>query len=177
MRGKTIGTFLGAGLVGSAVLEAASSLLRALAPVAPRLDLLGEDTVSRLYRAAGARPPPLERRRHLAFAGSLLVDGALLGLVTRGNPRMPWARGLSIGGLMALAATRLPPLLGVARGTSRSSRAPRGTPWLTLGLYAIGGLAAAMVTRALARRGDRRVLNEAKQRAINVVRASERAVN
>jgi hypothetical protein len=175
MRGKTFGSFVVAGLVGAAALEGAHQLLVAFrGSSAPRLDLLGEDMVRRLYRSAGERPPSHDRLRAIAFAGSMLLDGTLLGMVTRGNPRAPWLRGVGLGALMALTANRFPRLLGARSSTARRVRS---APLATLALYALGGMVAAAVTRTAARRGDDRVLYEAKRKAMEVVRAAEHAVH
>lgn len=151
---------LGSGLMGALALTAAHEGLRRNAAVSPRMDVLGMRAFKELSRALGVRPPRGERLRRSALASDLVANTAWFGLVGRG--RHPFVRGASLGLLAGLGAVVLPPYLGLGRAPRGRSLLVRGE---TVGLYLLGGLAAATVAFVFKDLGRGRVLDRAKRAA------------
>ncbi|MBI2393776.1 MAG: hypothetical protein HYV09_29665 [Deltaproteobacteria bacterium] len=154
---------LGSGLVGALALTAAHEGLRRSAPdsprpKSPRLDVLGMRALRSLAEAFGLKKPRGKELRRDALAGDLLANTAWFGLAAGG--RHPWVRGISLGLLAGVGALVLPPVLGLGR-TPRSSIV-RGQ---TVGLFVLGGLAAAGVAWAIQRASESRMLAQARAAA------------
>lgn len=128
------------GLVGAITLTAAHQLLRKCVSDAPEMDKLGEQAVEKIFATLGKEPPKGKALYYLTLAGDIGVNtfyysqvGSKKGLLTLG-------KGLSLGVGAGLGAATLPPFLGLSKDASQ--RTPRQTA-LTVGLYVLGGLAAA----------------------------------
>jgi hypothetical protein len=149
---------LGSGLVGALALTAAHEGLRRNAPVSPRMDVLGMRALKGLASALGFDPPRGKKLRRDALVGDLVANTAFFSLAARG--RHPVFRGVTLGLLAGMGATLLPPVLGLGR-TPRSKTIKAET----VGLYVIGGLAAAGVAWLAMSARDRSALERAKRAA------------
>lgn len=132
---------VGAG--GASALTLSHEIVRQLVPDAPRLDRLGGAALSRVLAGAGVKAPRGERLRGLALVMDLVANAAWYAPVAAPSAR-PLRRGLLLGLVAGLGAVALPPLLGLprrARGDTLAGVA------MTVGLYTLGGLAAAAVAR------------------------------
>ncbi len=128
---------VGAG--GASALTLTHEVVRRMVPRAPRLDRLGGTALSRLLRAVGVAPPRGEALRGLALALDLVANAAWYAPVAAVRAR-PLRRGLALGLAAGLGAVVLTPMLGLpkrARGDTLETMA------ITVGLYTLGGLAAA----------------------------------
>jgi hypothetical protein len=153
---------LGSGLVGAVALTATHEALRTNAPRAlrPGMDVLGMRALKKLGRGVGVRAGHGRTLRRRALIGDLVANTAFFALVARG--RRPMTRGLTLGLLAGIGALALPPVLGLGRAP-RSRR--RSVQLETIGLYVIGGIAAAGVAWLARNSHDRRVLDEGRARA------------
>jgi len=151
---------LGSGLVGALALTAAHEGLRRNAPGSPRMDVLGMRVLKGIAEALGLEPPRGKQLRRDALIGDILANTAFFSLAARG--RHPIARGGTLGLLAGLGAVFLPPLLGLGeapRGRSKVIKAE------TVGLYLLGGLAAAGVAWLVHTAMDHGALERAKHAA------------
>lgn len=153
---------LGSGLVGAVALTAAHEALRTNAPRAlrPGMDVLGMRALKKLGRGVGLDPGHGRTLRRRALVGDLIANTAFFALVARG--RSPMTRGVTLGLLAGLGALGLPRFLGLGKAP-RSQR--RSVKLETVGIYVIGGVAAAGVAWLARNTHDRQVLDEARARA------------
>jgi hypothetical protein len=162
---STVSTKLGAGLTGVAALTLAHEAVRALVPDAPRADLAAMKAIDRFCEMFDLPRPRADQRRTIALGADFLFNGLAYAWVGRGRARHPWMRGSLLGALMGVAAVEGPPLLGMSRRPTARSDERAG---MTVGLYLLGGLAAAAATWILRKRHHRRVLSKARARAAEV---------
>ena len=126
------------GLAGAATVTLAHEVMRQLVSGAPRMDRLGMAAVSRGLRALAIRPPRGETLRGATLLGDLFTNALYFAPVAARSKR-PLVRGTLMGAAMGLATITLTPVLGLPkRHAGRTTR----TRALTVGLYALGGLAA-----------------------------------
>jgi hypothetical protein len=135
---------LASGAAGAVAITALHEAGRERIRDAPRMDLYGK----RALRKLGVRRRGASLYR-AALVGDLVANACLYALAAAGRPlRAPW-RGLALGTLAGAGALWLGPRLGLGQWPAR--RRER-TAALTVGWYALGGLASGLVARALAAR-------------------------
>jgi hypothetical protein len=144
-KGHPIARRLGAGLVGALSLTGIHEAGRRLHSDAPRMDIVAERALVRLFRTIGLRPPRGKRLYAAALAGDLLSNAGFYTALLAGATRRPWTRSILGGTLAGVGALALPRMLGLAR---RRRVRYAATQAMTVGLYVLGGLAAAAVFRA-----------------------------
>lgn len=135
------------GATGAATVTLAHEVVRQLVPRAPRIDVLGMTALSRGLRAAGFSPPRGERLRGYALIADLASNAMYYAPVALSG-RRPWLRGLALGAAAGLGAVLLTPKLGLPR---RHRGLTLRTQAITVGLYALGGLAAGAMASFLRR--------------------------
>jgi hypothetical protein len=129
------------GAVGASVLTAAHETLRTMRPHdAPRMDILGERAIQKGIALAGEVPPPAESLYAPTLAGDLVSNTLYYSMVGSGEDDDVWFRGVMLGAAAGLGAVMLPGPMGL--GEAPSKRTPQ-TAVMTVGLYLLGGLAAA----------------------------------
>jgi hypothetical protein len=137
-------TSLASGLVGAVAVTAVHETTRRVTQPAPRMDILGERGIARLFAATGHAPPVRKTLHRMALGGDIVSNSLYFALV--GTGRRAWARGFGLGLLAGVGAVVLPPYLGLGK-------APRGlTPrvkLMTVAYYTLGGLAAAAASRLM----------------------------
>jgi hypothetical protein len=151
---------LGSGLVGALALTAAHEGLRRNAPVSPRMDVLGMRAFKGIAEALGFDAPRGKNLRRDALIGDIIANTAFFSLAAGG--RKPLLRGVTLGLLAGIGAVVLPPYLGLGKAPRGRSKVVRAE---TVGLYVLGGLAAAGVAWFGAGSGDRGALERAKSAA------------
>ncbi|MBB6611516.1 hypothetical protein H7F15_10750 [Pontibacter sp. Tf4] len=135
---------LAGGLAGACILTAVHESLRRVNPDAPRMDVLGMRAIARLMEKAGATPPDDETLHDWAMVGDVISNGLYYSLT--GADKNAWYRGALLGALAGIGAITLPGPLGL--GVVPSERTTQ-TKAMAVGLYLLGGIAAAMAARAL----------------------------
>jgi hypothetical protein len=146
------GRALAAGAVGAVTVTLVNELARRFVDDAPRLDLLGTRAVAKLRSPGGlgrAVPGKRKKIRRQALAGDLVSNALYYALTAPGRSPKPVGRGLGLGLLAGLGAVILGPKLGLGH---RPTDATVGTALMSVGWYTMGGIAAGVAARALARR-------------------------
>ena len=130
------------GATGAATVTLAHEVIRQLLPKAPRMDKLGMVALSRILRSMGIAPPRGEKLRGFTLLGDLGVNALFYAPVVLRSTKQPWLAGTLLGAAAGAGAVYLTPALGLPkrhRGTTPIAKA------ITVGLYALGGLAAGLV--------------------------------
>jgi hypothetical protein len=135
---------LASGLVGAALITALHELMRRTVPHAPRMDLLGRQAIEEIFHSVGQRVPDEETLQQIALGADLVSNTAYYSLVGAGHPGRTITRGAFLGAAAGIGGVLLPGPLGLDPGAS--VRTPQ-TAIMTVGLYLVGGLAAALAYR------------------------------
>ena len=140
---------LATGAAGAATVTLAHEVVRQLVPDPPRMDRLGMVALARVLRATGASVPSAEKLRGYTLVGDLVSNALYYAPVAMGGAhKRPLLRGLALGIAAGLGAVLLTPLLGLPR---RHRGLTLRTKAITVGLYALGGVAAAAMSSLLDR--------------------------
>lgn len=119
--------------------------MRKFVPDAPRMDVLGMRSISKIMQAADEEPPKDKEELHnWALAGDVVSNSLYYSLA--GTGRDAWWRGAILGAAAGAGAVLLPGPLGL--GEEPSNRTTK-TQAMTVGYYLLGGLVAAAVGAAL----------------------------
>ena len=137
---------LGSGLAGACALTALHETTRRTIPDAPRMDVLGMRAIRGLMRCCGQKPPSGDALHELALGGDVVSNTLYYSLVGTGNADTAPARGLMLGIAAGVGAVVLPGPLGLGTGPSSRTFA---TQAMTVGMYALGGLAAGWAFQCL----------------------------
>jgi len=135
-----------AGMAGATMLTAVHQTARQYANNAPRMDEVGMRGLARLREAAGAAPIDQDRLYEETFVGDLIANSLYYSLVGIGPRRGVFTRGMVLGLLAGAGALFLPRHMGLGDPPHSDRRANQ---LMTVGLYVIGGLAAAYTAREL----------------------------
>ncbi len=135
---------LAGGLASACIVTLVHESLRRVVPDAPRMDILGMRAISKLMHKAGATPPDDKTLHDWAMVGDIISNGLYYSLA--GANKNAWLRGTVLGALAGVGAVTLPGPLGLGEGPS--NRTPQ-TQAMAVGLYLMGGLAAAAIARSI----------------------------
>jgi hypothetical protein len=135
---------LAGGLAGTLTVASIHEALRRVTPDAPRMDLLDMDLIRKGLKIINKEAPRDDKLQRWAVGGELLCDTAYYGLAGMGNRKGVWLRGALLGLVAGVTAVALPKPLGLPK--ERSSKT-LGTELMTIGLYLMGGLAAAAIAQ------------------------------
>ncbi|MBC5776006.1 hypothetical protein H8S95_18160 [Pontibacter sp. KCTC 32443] len=135
---------LAGGLAGACVLTLAHESLRRVVPEAPRMDVLGMRAIAKLMEKGGATPPDDKTLHDWAMVGDVISNGLYYSLAGAG--KNAWLRGTLLGALAGIGAITLPGPLGLGEAPSERTTETKA---MAVGLYLLGGLAAAMAARAI----------------------------
>ncbi|MDQ3534394.1 MAG: hypothetical protein M3421_02070 [Bacteroidota bacterium] len=130
---------IGSGVAGAVVLTALHESIKQIAPNAPRMDHIGMQIVKKAKDTAGKDNNDKSTLYDQALAGDLVANSLLYSIVGAGE-RNSWLRGLIVGAGAGIAAVVLPQLLPVDEDASSRNIS---TAAMTIGVYALAGLAAA----------------------------------
>lgn len=144
---KTVNA-LASGLAGACVITAIHETMRRVLPDAPRMDILGMRAIEKLMYSADTAPPEDDDKLHTwAMVGDIISNSLYYSFTGTGKSKSAWLRGALLGTGAGIGAVLLPGPLGL--GEKPSGRTPQ-TQAMAVGLYLIGGLAAAAVSFFLA---------------------------
>ncbi|MEJ8758621.1 hypothetical protein WG947_16520 [Pontibacter sp. H259] len=135
---------LAGGFAGACILTIIHESLRRVNPDAPRMDILGMRAIAKLMEKAGATPPDDKTLHDWAMVGDVVSNGLYYSFAGAG--KSAWLRGTLLGALAGIGAITLPGPLGL--GEAPSERTPQ-TKAMAVGLYLLGGVAAALAARAI----------------------------
>ena len=128
------------GLAGTLTVASLHEALRRVTPDAPRMDLLDIELLRKGLKTIHQKIPGEEALQRWAVGGELVCDTAYYGLAGMGGKNSVWLRGALLGLVAGVTAVVLPKPLGLREDPSNKTLA---TQLMTVGLYLMGGLAAA----------------------------------
>lgn len=129
------------GLAGAVALTASHELLRRFVPDAPRLEVLGMEGIEKIFAKLGMTAPDGKKLFGSALVGDIVANSLFYSQVgTRGGT--PLLRGVTLGVTAGLGAVNLPGKMGMSEDATKHT--PQ-TALMTVALYTVGGIAAAIV--------------------------------
>ena len=137
-----------AGFAGAAALTIAHQALHQFVKDAPRMDLLGEEALTKVADQADADIPE-DKLFEVTMAGDLLMNSLYYSNVGMGAPKHAILRGAVLGVAAGLGGVYVPGRLGLTKDYSAGTRK---TSLLTIALYSFGGIMAGLVAQKLAKR-------------------------
>lgn len=142
-------TALAGGLSGAAALTIIHETVRRFDPQAPRMDLLGMQSLAKILRRIGKQPPEKEKLYTWTLIGDVAGNALYYSLVALGRNKGVFSRGILLGLGAGIGAMLLPRPLGL--NESYSNRTAK-TKLMTMGLYLVGGLVASVTMRLFEKR-------------------------
>ena len=133
-----------AGLAGTVTVASLHEALRRVTPDAPRMDLLDLELLRKGLQGIKSKVPGEDRLQRWAVGGELFGDTAYYSLAGVGGRKGVWLRGASLGLVAGVTAVVLPKPLGLPTEPSNKTL---GTQLMTIGLYLMGGLVAAVTAQ------------------------------
>lgn len=128
------------GLAGTLTVASLHEALRRVTPNAPRMDLLDVALLRKGLTSLNKGVPRQSELERWAVGGELFGDTAYYSLAAAGGKKGVWLRGALLGLVAGVTAVVLPKPLGLPEAPSNKTL---GTQLMTIGLYVMGGLAAA----------------------------------
>jgi hypothetical protein len=135
---------LAGGLGGTLTVASIHEALKRVTPNAPRMDILDMELIRKGLKGINKEVPGEKELERWAVGAELLCDTAYYGLVAMGGKKGLWFRGALLGLVAGVTAVILPKPLGLPQEPSNKTSA---TQLMTVGLYLMGGLAAAAITQ------------------------------
>lgn len=134
------------GLVGATALTITHQLLSRFDKDAPRLDIVGEEAVTKGAVKAGVEPPSGNTLTGLTLAGDIGANSGYYTMIGQGEDQNLVWRGLGYGVMAGIGALSLPAPMGLDdEPVTRTTK----TKLMTMGLYVLGGLVTALALKAL----------------------------
>lgn len=146
-----VSSALAGGLAGTITVASLHEALRRITPNAPRMDQLDIDLLRKGLKSMNKKLPEENELQRWAVGGELLCDTAYFSMAAAGGRKKAWLCGALLGLAAGISAVVLPKSLGLP---DESSNKTLGTKIMTVGLYLIGGLAAAAVARMVDKTGS-----------------------
>ena len=142
---------LAGGLAGTVTVASLHEALRRITPDAPRMDILDMELIRKALKIINKEAPEEDELQRWVVGGELLCDTAYYGLTGVGGKNGAWLRGVLLGLVAGVSAVVLPEPLGLSK---ESSNKTLGTQLMTVGLYLMGGLAAATAAQLIDNHAD-----------------------
>lgn len=134
------------GITGAVVLNLVHEVAKRVSHKAPRIDLLGEEAVTKTAEAVGVEAPTGEVLTASTFVADLASNAGYYAMIGKGDDDTILLRGAGYGLMAGLGAIGLAKPLGL----NESAVARTGeTKLLTITWYLLGGLAAALAIKNL----------------------------
>lgn len=142
---KIISSAIG-GLAGAVALNVIHQVVKSVDHDAPRVDLVGEEALTRGMEAMGLTPPTGNALFAATLAGDVISNAIYYSAIGMGGKKYLLLRGAGIGLSAGIGALTLPKPMGLSDApVTRTDK----TKLLTVAWYTIGGLVAATVIKAL----------------------------
>jgi hypothetical protein len=161
-----------AGFAGAAAVTIVHETARRLSRSAPRMDVLGRETIGRTYEAAGAKRPYPQRLQQMALAGDLVSNSlyySLAGFDAWGLHAL--TRGGMLGLFAGVGAVALPPIIGLPAWPTQRTPA---TQAMALSWYTLGGLVAGGVMMYFEQQDQQQLQRGAARRRTGTSQRRER---
>ena len=134
------------GLAGAAALNLLHETARHFDPETPRVDLIGEEALSKGLKTLGAQPPTGNALYAATLAADLLSNSFYYSFIDAGKKKYLVLRGLAYGAAAGIGALKLTEPLGLSDApVTRTEQ----TQLLTVAFYTFGGLVTALVIKSL----------------------------
>lgn len=134
------------GVAGAAALTILHETVKKIVPNAPRMDLLGMNTLSKGLKLIGAKTPQDRKLYGWSLTGDIVSNAVFYSFAGIGKKENALLKGAALGLVAGLGAMLLPKPLSL--NESYSNRTTE-TKIITVGLYVVGGLVAAGVMKFL----------------------------
>jgi len=139
-----VSSALAGGLAGTITVASLHEAMRRVTPTAPRMDLLDMDLLRKGLTKMNKLVPGDDTLQRWAVGGELFCDTAYFSMAAAGGRKRVWLTGALLGLAAGISAVVLPKSMGLPPEPSNKTM---GTKLMTIGLYFLGGLAAAAVAR------------------------------
>lgn len=137
------------GFAGAIALNLLHETVRQFDPEAPRVDLVGEEALTKTATALGINPPEGNTLYTATLAGDVLSNGLYYSAIGIGNPKYIWVRAAITGLSAGIGAITLPEHMGLdERPVTRTDK----TKLLTVAWYLCGALVTAGVLSKMQRK-------------------------
>ena len=134
------------GLAGAIALNIIHETYRRFDDKAPRVELIGEEAVTKIFKVSGCEAPTGNKLYATALIGDVVSNAAYFSLIGIGKKKNVITRGAIYGAAAGAGALLLTEPLGLKDApVTRSTR----TKVLTVCWYLIGGIVAAASIKAL----------------------------
>lgn len=130
---------LAGGFAGACALTAIHQLIKSKDKDAPRMDLLGVESLAKILTAFGCNMPEGDNLYRATLAGDIISNSFYYSLIGMGDKKT-WLKGISMGMAAGLGAVYLPKPLGLNQ--AYSNRTPE-TRLLAILYYLAGGMVTA----------------------------------
>jgi hypothetical protein len=142
---KVIKNLIG-GLAGTIALNILHETIKHYDKDAPRVDLVGEEAITKGIEMVGAVPPKGQELYLTTLAADLFSNAFYYSLIGGGKRKNLLIRGLAYGSAAGFGALKLVKPLGLKnKPVARTDK----TKVLTVAYYTLGGLVTALVIRGL----------------------------
>ncbi|MCE7064549.1 hypothetical protein [Dyadobacter sp. CY326] len=134
------------GVAGAVILNLVHETAKRLSNKAPRVDLVGEEALSKTASAIGITPPTGQKLYLSTLAADLSSNAAYYAMIGKGDRDTILLRGAGYGLMAGLGAVGLSKPLGLNdQPVTKTSE----TKLMTIAWYLIGGIATALVIKNL----------------------------
>lgn len=138
------------GLIGAIILNVIHSAAKRFDAKAPAIDEIGEEAMKKTVRAAGFEPPKGNALVAATFGADVASNAMLYSMIGYGGDKHTLLRGALLGTVVGLATLTIPEQAGLdAKPIKKTER----TKIMTVAWYIIGGMAAALVIKAMRNHG------------------------
>jgi hypothetical protein len=138
-----VSSALAGGLAGTITVASLHEAMRRVTPTAPRMDLLDMDLLRKGLTKMNRKVPGDNALQRWAVGGELFCDTAYFSMAAAGGRKKVWLYGALLGLAAGISAVVLPKSMGLPEPANKTM----STKLMTIGLYFLGGLAAAAVAR------------------------------
>jgi hypothetical protein len=137
------------GVAGAVALNIVHQAVKQIYRFAPRVDLVGEEALTKGMEAMGLTPPTGNTLFISTLTGDILSNALYYSTIGFGKKKNLLLRGAAVGIAAGVGALTLPDPLGLSDApVTRTDK----TKLLTLAWYTLGGLVAASVIKTLRNR-------------------------
>ena len=136
---------VGAGLAGAVVLTITHQVLHRIFKDAPRMDLMGEEAVTKIADKTGTDLPK-KNLHNITMAGDIVANTLYYTLAAIGKSKSATVRGGVLGLLAGIGGVVLPKHLRLKNAYSNRTPATR---LMTTAIYTLGGFVSGKVLKAL----------------------------
>jgi len=134
------------GLAGAVALNILHQTVKSFDHDAPRVDLVGEEALTKGMEAMGLTPPTGNALFVATLAGDIISNALYFSTIGFGKKRFLFLRGTAVGLAAGIGALKLTEPLGLSDApVTRTDK----TKVMTIAWYTIGGLVTAMTIKAI----------------------------